>query len=94
MSAPKWASPARRPKPAPEWAAAGRQGAYASGIIAATAAFMSDAEQLGALADAEILGTADDDAPAVCACCEMRRLGFSGLADRLEFANSVIGGLQ
>ncbi len=66
-----------------------RRAGYAAGVIAAGAAFMADAEHLGALDDAEVLG--QDDAPAVCTPCSMRRLGFGGLADRLEFALNVAG---
>jgi hypothetical protein len=68
--------------------AADRRAGYAAGVIAAGAAFMVDAEHLGALDDAEVLSTGQDDAPAVCTPCEMRRLGFGGLADRLEFARN------
>ena len=71
--------------------AADRRAGYAAGVIAAGAAFMADAEHLGALDDAEVLGTGPDDVPAVCSPCEMRRLGFGGLADRLELARNAAG---
>ena len=71
--------------------AADRRAGYAAGVIAAGAAFMADAEHQGALDDAEILSTGQDDVPAVCSPCQMRHMGFTGLADRLEFALNVAG---
>jgi hypothetical protein len=61
-------------------------------VIAAAAALMSDLEVLGVLDDeAEDLGRGEDDARLVCSTCQMRRLGYGGLADRLEFAVGVSG---
>jgi hypothetical protein len=65
-----------------------RRAAYADGVIAAADALMQDLENLGSLDDAEVL-VQDDDARGVCSLCQMRRLGYGGLADRLEFAHGV-----
>jgi hypothetical protein len=66
-----------------------RRAAYASGVISAAAAVMSDLEQRGALGDAEILRRDQDGTGSVCSVCELRRLGYAGLADRLEFVIGV-----
>lgn len=65
------------------------RGAYASGVISAAAALMTDLERSGALDDAEILRRDQDGTGSVCITCELRRLGYPGLADRLEFAYGV-----
>jgi hypothetical protein len=58
----------------------------ADGVIAEANTLMSDLAALGLLEDAEVLGRGEDDARVVCSTCELRRLGYGGLADRLEFA--------
>jgi hypothetical protein len=70
-------------------AASARRAAYADGIIAASAALMRDLERLGFLGDAEVLSRGEDGAGSVCCSCQMRRLGYTGLANRLEFAIDV-----
>jgi hypothetical protein len=60
-------------------------------VISAVAAIMSDLEHLGLLDDAEVLGRDEDGTRAVCPGCQMRRFGYTGLADRFEFAISVTG---
>ena len=67
--------------------ASARRAGYARGVIAAGDALMSDLEILGALDDAEVLDR--DDGAAVCATCQMRRLGYTAMADRFEFAHRV-----
>ena len=64
-----------------------RRAAYADGVIAAADALMGDLEVLGSLADAEVL--VQDDARGVCSLCQLRGMGYGGLADRLEFAHGV-----
>lgn len=66
-----------------------RRAAYADGVIAEANALMSDLEDIGLLDDAEDLGLGEDGARVVCSTCELRRLGYGGLADRLEFAIGV-----
>ena len=69
-------------------AASARRAAYVGGVIAAGDALMADLDWLGALDDAE-QAPGQDDPMAICSVCTLRRMGYSSLADRLEFAFGV-----
>ena len=70
-------------------ASTARRAAYAAGVIAEANALMSDLEDCALLDDAEVLGRGEDGAGLVCSVCELRRLGYGGLADRLALALGV-----
>jgi hypothetical protein len=65
-----------------------RRAGYAAGVIAAADALMADLEDLRLLDDAEEVQADEDGTVAVCSSCEMRRIGYTRLATRFEFALS------